>query len=137
MATATNTSAVNFPNVVPQSVIDASRSITHITGWDASTGGNDLITIDITDVSLSELGQTIRIPASMITLTQPEIAYNSSGTEVGRISADMAERLIRGAIEGGIWWLAHYGDPGTNRTANSLTELGRAEIGESDWTVAQ
>lgn len=137
MATATNTAAANFPNVVPQSVIDDSRSITHVTGWDASSGGNDLITIDITDVSLSELGQTIRIPASMITLTQPEIAYNSSGTEVGRISADMAERLIRGAIKDGIWWQAHYGNPGTDRTANALTELGRCSIGESAWTVAQ
>ena len=58
-------------------------------------------------------------------------------TEVGRISADMAVRGVRGYILGGVWWQAHYGNPGTQpdkRTA--LTELGRsAEIAQASGYI--
>lgn len=137
MATATNTGIVSFPNTVPQTVIDNSRSITHLTAWTAASAGDYLMTIDITDVALTTLGQTVRIPAGQLVITQPETAYNSAGTEIGSVSSDMAERLVRGAIEGGIYWQAHYGAPGNAGTANALTELGRITMLSTAFTVAQ
>jgi len=135
MATAKNTDAQQFPNTVAQALIDASRSITHFTGWDAAAGGNWLTTIDVGDRALTILGQTVSIPAEMLVLTQPEVGYDGSGAESGRIGPAMAERMVRGAIAGGTWWQAHYGAPGTNHTDNVLTELGRAAVAESEFTV--
>ena len=137
MATATSLSAVTFPTAAPQSFIDSSRSVTHYTGWRTESGSDDLITLDAVDAAFTDEGQMLRVPAGGIVLTVPEIAYNTSGTEIGRISADMAERGVRGYILGGIWWQAHYGNPGTNRTSNALTELGRVQIAASGYTVAQ
>ena len=137
MATATSITAVTFPNAAPQSFIDNSRSVTHYTGWTVESGGDDLITLDAVDAAFTDTGQMVRVPAGGIVLTVPEIAYNTSGTEIGRISADMAERGVRGYILGGIWWQAHYGNPGTARTANALTDLGRIQIVASGYTVAQ
>ena len=128
MATAENTSAVSFPNTVPQNVIDNNRSITHWTGWTTETGGTDLYTIDITDSVLSILNQTITIPAGMLVIT---VASDATSSDAG------AERGVRGYIKDGIWWQAHYNTPGTNRTANVLSDLGRVLIAESGYTVAQ
>ena len=128
MATAKNTGAANFPNTVPQDVIDDSRSVTHWTGWTVETGGTDLYTVDITDAALSILGQTLTIPVEMLVITVVSDTTSSN---------DGAERGVRGYIKDGIWWQAHYGAPGNNRTANALTELGRVFIDESGYTVEQ
>ena len=128
MATAENSSTATFPNTVTQALINASRSITHWTGWTVEVGGTALYTVDSTDAALIVLSQQVTIPAGMLVIT---VAANTTSSDAG------AERGVRGYIRDGIWWQAHYGNPGTNRTANALTELGRVFIAQAGYTVAQ
>ena len=131
MATASNTAAASFPTTTTQQMVDDSRVVTHYTGWTAQTGGTDLYTVTTTDTELSRTiasaGQTVTIPADELILTVASDAVSSD---------DGAERGVRGYIAGGIWWQAHYGAPGTNRTANVLA-LGRVNIAQAGYTVAQ
>ena len=131
MATAVNTSAASFGTQTTQSMVDSSRVVTHYTGWTASAGGDDLYTVaasgSAADRTIESAGQTLTIPAGELILTVASDTVSSN---------DGAERGVRGYIAGGIWWQAHYGAPGTNRTANLLA-LGRVQVAQSGWTVAQ
>ena len=140
MATAENTAAASYTTTTTQAMVDDSRVVTHYTGWTLETGGNDMTTFDATGTlanrTIDSAGQTLTIPATELIITENEIAYDTNGAEIGRVSAAMAERGVRGYIVGGLWIQAHYGNPGANRTANILA-LGRVQFAESGWTVAQ
>ena len=131
MATARNTAAASFPTATTQQMVDDSRVVTHYTGWTAQTGGTDLYTVaatgSVSDRTIASAGQTLTIPATELVLTVASDAVSSD---------DGAERGVRGYIAGGIWWQAHYGAPGANRTANVLA-LGRVQIAQAGYTVAQ
>ena len=131
MATAENTAAASFTTTTTQAMVDDSRVVTHYTGWTLETGGDDLYTVGATgtlaDRTIDSAGQTLTIPAGELILTVDSDTVSSD---------DGAERGVRGYIAGGIWWQAHYGAPGTNRTANILA-LGRVQIAQAGYTVAQ
>ena len=134
IATATNTAAASFPTATTQTMVDDSRVVTHYSGWTTETGGDDLYTVTATgslsDRTIASAGQTLTIPATELVLTVASDAVSSD---------DGAERGVRGYIAGGIWWQAHYGAPGTNRTAkracagpraNSASGLHGRAVGE-------
>ncbi len=131
MATARNTAAASFPTATTQQMVDDSRVVTHYTGWTAQNGGVDKYTVAATGTELSRTiasaGQTLTIPVAALILTVLSDATSSD---------DGAESGVRGYIMGGIWWQAHYGAPGANRTANVLA-LGRVNIAQAGYTVAQ
>ena len=88
---------------------------------------------------------------SSIRITDPGSGYSSvptaaftggggsgaAGTAILSIAGteDMAEKVVRGMIDGGVWVQAHTGAPGTNGTANPLTDIPRIELPESGFTV--
>ena len=104
MATAENTAAASYTTTTTQAMVDDNRVVTHYTGWTLETGGDDMTTFDATGTlanrTIDSAGQTLTIPAGELILTVPEIAYDTNGAEIGRVSADMAERGAQGYITG-------------------------------------
>ena len=126
MATGKNQTK-DFPNVVPQALVDASRAITALTIWDSAARTNIIGTLDITDSATVRLGQAVRLPANIITITVPT---PTNGT------AAAAVRAINGIIGTSLYVEAHYGTPGNDRLGNRLTELGMVNLLLAEWTVA-
>ena len=126
MAQASNTSAVQSIAAPAGAVGD---DCTHIGLWDAETGGTFLQSMAIsTNPSALALGEKLEIAAGALVIDQP--------TAVGE-TEDMSERAVRGRIKDGVWVQWHTGAPGTAGTTNAISELGRTEIAESAFTVAQ
>ena len=48
----------------------------------------------------------------------------------------MAMRKLTGAVAGGLWVQFHTGDPGANGTSNAISELGRVQVTQAQWTIA-
>ena len=100
---------------------------TIITLWDASTGGNLLQEITISNnPDALVLNARYQIAANAIALTQPV----GTGEQ-----EEMAKRALRGRVAGGVWVQFHDGAPGTAGTANVIA-LARVQIQESQFTVS-
>ena len=126
MATSRN-QVKDFPNVVPQALVTASRKVTHLTLWREAARTNFMGELDITDSAVVQLGQVVRLPAGIIIFTVPTPTNGSAYT---------ALEGVKGMTGGGVYVDAHYGDPGTDHTENRLGELGQANIPGSEWTNA-
>ena len=122
--------AKDFPTVVPQSLVTASRKITHVSVWTAAArgAGNLRAVIDITDSETVKLGQTVKLPAGFITLTVP--------TPTGGGLAAMATDGIRGMIGTALYVDAHYAAPGAAGTASRLSEIGQVSMPVGEWAIA-
>lgn len=100
---------------------------TIITLWDASTSGNLLQEITISNnPDALVLNARYQIAANAIVLTQPV----GTGEK-----EEMAKRALRGRVKGGVWIQFHDGAPGTNGTGNVIA-LARVQIQESQFTVS-
>ncbi len=126
MASATNTNEVLSIATPAGAVGD---DCTWVSGWDAETGGNFLFRKSIsTNPAPLALGDRYRLQAGTLTLV-----YNPSVDETD----DMAERAIRGKIANGMWIQYHTANPGSSGSSNAISELGRTNIAQSAFTVAQ
>ena len=126
MATAKNTNIVRSIATPAGAVGD---DCTYISLWDAEVNGNFLQSQQIsTDPAPLALGERYEIAAEALVITQPAGANET---------AAMAERAVRGRIAGGVWVQFHTGAPGNAGTDNVIDELGRVEIAQADFTVAQ
>ena len=126
MATAKNTNVVRSIAAPAGAVGD---DCTHISLWDAQQNGNFLQSQQIsTDPAALALGERYEIAAEALVINQPAGANES---------ADMAERAVRGRIAGGVWVQFHTGAPGAQGTDNVIAELGRVQIAQGGFTVAQ
>ena len=67
------------------------------------------------------------LQSNAITFTQ-----NPTGNE----TEAMAMRKLTGAVAGGLWVQFHTGDPGANGTSNAISELGRVQVTQAQWTIA-
>ena len=93
------------------------------------TGGTFLQSQAIsTNPEALALGEKLEIAAGALVIDQPTAANETE---------DMSERAVRGRIKDGVWVQWHTGAPGTAGTTNAISELGRTEIAESAFTVAQ
>ena len=126
MATASN-KAKRFPTVVPQALVTANRRVTHLTLWREAARTNRIGTLDITDSAVVELGQTVTLPAGIITFTVPT---PTNGT------AFAATEAVKGIHGAAVFVDAHYGAPGNDHTANRIGEIGQAQFGNTDWTYS-
>ena len=103
------------------------QDCTQVTLWPQAATGTLLWAQAIsTDPTALALGEKYEIAAGAIVLTQP--------TGPGETEA-MAQRAIRGRIEGTLYLQFHTGAPGVRGTGNVLPGLPRVAIGEADWTV--
>ena len=126
MATAKNTNVVRSIAAPAGAVGD---DCTHISLWDAQQNGNFLQSQQIsTDPAALALGERYEIAVEALVINQPAGANES---------AAMAERAVRGRIAGGVWVQFHTGAPGAQGTDNVIAELGRVEIAQGGFTVAQ
>ena len=126
MATAKNTNIVRSIAAPAGAVSD---DATHITLWTAQAAGDLLLTLEITtNPDALALGDKYEIAAEALVLTQAAAADET---------AAMAERAVRGRIAGGVWVQFHTGAPGAAGTDNVIAELGRVQIPQAAWTVAQ
>ena len=126
MATAKNTNVVRSIAAPAGAVGD---DCTHISLWDAQQNGNFLQSQQIsTDPAALALGERYEIAAEALVINQPAGANEA---------AAMAERAVRGRIAGGVWVQFHTGAPGAQGTDNVIAELGRVEIAQGGFTVAQ
>ena len=126
MATAKNTNVVRSIAAPAGAVGD---DCTHISLWDAQQNGNFLQSQQIsTDPAALALGERYEIAAEALVINQPAGANES---------ADMSERAVRGRIAGGVWVQFHSGAPGAQGTDNVIAELGRVQIAQGGFTVAQ
>ena len=118
MATGTNGQR-DFPNPVPQSLVDDSRTITDLSIYNDSglAAANLIGTLSITESATVKLGQAVQLPAGIITITVPT---PTNGTALAAMEA------VKGIIGTALYVIAHYQAPGTNRTLYRLTELGTA-----------
>ena len=126
MATAKNTNVVRSIAAPAGAVGD---DCTHISLWDQQQNGNFLQSQQIsTDPAALALGERYEIAAEALVINQPAGANEA---------AAMAGRAVRGRIAGGVWVQFHTGAPGNNGTDNVIAELGRVEIAQAGFTVAQ
>ena len=126
MATAKNTNVVRSIAAPAGAVGD---DCTHISLWDAQQNGNFLQSQQLsTDPAALALGERYEIAAEALVITQPAGANEA---------AAMAERAVRGRIAGGVWVQFHTGAPGAQGTDNVIAELGRVQIAQGGFTVAQ
>lgn len=126
MATAKNTNVVRSIAAPAGAVGD---DCTHLSLWDAQQNGNFLQSQQIsTDPAALALGERYEIAAEALVINQPAGANES---------AAMAERAVRGRIAGGVWVQFHSGAPGAQGTDNVIAELGRVQIAQGGFTVAQ
>lgn len=126
MATAKNTNLVRSIAAPAGAVGD---DCTHVTLWDAQAAGDLLLSLAITtNPDALVLGDRYELAAEALVLTQNPAAGET---------AAMAERAVRGRIAGGVWVQFHTGAPGAAGTGNVISELGRTEIAQAAWTVAQ
>ena len=126
MATAKNTNVVRSIAAPAGAVGD---DCTHISLWDAQQNGNFLQSQQIsTDPAALALGERYEIAAEALVINQPAGANET---------AAMAERAVRGRIAAGVWVQFHTGVPGAQGTDNVIAELGRVQIAQGGFTVAQ
>ena len=126
MATAKNTNVVRSIAAPAGAVGD---DCTHISLWDQQQNGNFLQSQQIsTDPAALALGERYEIAAEALVINQPAGANEA---------AAMAGRAVRGRIAGGVWVQFHTGAPGAQGTDNVIAELGRVEIAQAGFTVAQ
>ena len=126
MATAKNTNIVRSIAAPAGAVGD---DCTHVTLWTAQAAGDLLLSLAITtDPAALALGDKYEIAAEALALTQNPAAGET---------AALAERMLQGAIAGGVWVQFHTAAPGNAGADNVIDELGRTGIAEADWTVAQ
>ena len=125
MATARNNTAVSSIAAPSGAVGDDS---TIVSFWTTETGGDYLDDGTIsTNPDALALGDTYSIAVNAITFTQ-----NPTGNE----TEAMAMRKLTGAVAGGLWVQFHTGDPGANGTSNAISELGRVQVTQAQWTIA-
>ena len=125
MATARNNTAVSSIAAPSGAVGDDS---TIVSFWTTETGGDYLDDGTIsTNPDALALGDTYSIAVNAITFTQ-----NPTGNE----TEAMAMRKLTGAVSGGLWVQFHTGDPGANGTSNAISELGRVQVTQAQWTIA-
>ena len=48
----------------------------------------------------------------------------------------MARRALAGKVAGGIWLQYHDGAPGSNGTANVISDITRTQVAQSAFTIA-
>ena len=128
MATAIVNATQTFADVVPSGTVD--DDITHVTFHSAETGGDYWFTIDVTDVEDLILGQSIRFPANMVTLTW---------TPASSASAKWAVHILREALrDQGAWAQLHDGAPGSAGSNNILAGFtDRLEFAFSEWGFSE
>ena len=100
---------------------------THVSLWDALTGGNLLWQGAIT-TNPDALAQNDRFEIAAGAL---RLEYTAGTGE----TAAMEARVVRGKIAGGIWVQYHTGAPGNRGTANVIG-IARTPIAQGDFTVA-
>ena len=124
MATATTTTTIQS---VPTPAGAVGDDCSVITLWDAETNGELLQEITIsTDPAPLVLNEIYEIAAGAIVLTQP--------VGVGE-TEEMAKRGLRGRILGGVWIQYHTGAAGNDGTANVISELGRSQATQANFSV--
>lgn len=125
MATAKNTNTVLFS--ITTSAL-AGTDATHVSLWDAATGGNYLDQQSLgNNPDALVLGERYEIKADKIIITQNKAANESD---------EMAIRAIRGRIKNGVYVQVHTGAPGANGTNNVISGIARVHIPENGFTVA-
>ena len=124
MATASN-KAVNFPTVVPAASVGT--TITHLTLWRETARTNRIGTLDIANSAAMELGQTVTLPAAIITFT---VSTPSNGT------AYAATEAVKGMHGSLVVIEAHSGAPGNDGTSNRITSIGQASLTSTGWTYS-
>ena len=113
MANGSNTDKITFDGA-PQSLVDDGADITHVSYWDAATGGNffgrDALAND--PDAVSALGEVFSIAAggAVITVT------------AGDLNDAMAQRVLDSGL-GTIYVGLFSGDPGDDGTANEETGI--------------
>lgn len=121
--------ATQFEHPVSQAMVDAARTITHLSIWRdaARTAATRIGIIQITASATVELGQTVTLPAGIITFTVPT---PSNGT------AYAATEAVKGMHGSAIYIDAHHAAPGNAGTQNRLSDLGQATLTSSNWTYS-
>lgn len=103
------------------------QDCTHVSLWDASTGGNLLHQASLTNN-----------PNALAAGDRYEIAINAlsiSQTPATGETEEMAKRGVTGKVAGGVWAQFHSAAPGNAGTANVIPVLGRTQIAEAEFTV--
>ena len=125
MATARNNVSVLS---IPATGAAIGKDCTHISLWDASSGGNLLHWAALSNDPSPLVAQAqIEFLPNTITLQQ------NPGTNE---SEEMAKRGARGRVTGGLYLQYHEGNPGSAGTANVIPVLGRTLITEAQFTIA-
>ena len=125
MATATT---INTIQSVPTPLNAVGADCTIITLWDSETNGEFLQEITIfSNPAALVLNEIYEIAPGGIILTQ---GVGSGETE------EMARRALRGRILGGLWIQFHTAAAGTNGTVNAISDLGRVQATQANFTVA-
>ena len=125
MATAKN-------NVVIQSIAAPAGAVgsdcTDVSLWDAATGGNFLATQSIsTNPAALVLGEKYEFAVNALVLNQPQATDEQ---------AEMAIRALKGKVGTSFYIQFHTGAPGSNGTANVISDLGRKQVTASQMTFA-
>lgn len=117
MATAKNTDTVDF------SVGNAGEDANQWSGWDAAVGGTMLIRRALANNPDALVNnQFYRVAAETLIFRQPR--GNQGFTE------DMAERGVRGYIDGGVYIQLE-------QSSDNAALTGRLHVAEADWTIEQ
>lgn len=124
MAQASNTNIVQFPIATAAGV-----DVTHIGIFSAASAGDFLGGKAVSgNPAAIAIGQRFQLAAGEVDI----VVAN------GDFQAEMAEKMVRGAILGGLYLSLHTGNPGTTG-ANEVNEAwySRVNVTQASWTVTQ
>ena len=126
MAQAANNAAITSIAAPTGAVGD---DVTHISLWTVETGGS-LLQWTLIDSSENPdplaLGDTYVLAIGALVI-ESDVVTNMTET--------MAQRSATGKVAGGVWIQYHTGSPGVNGTANVITDLGRAQVTQAQFTI--
>ena len=105
---------------------DVTRTPNYGSIWTTDSTPVFLFDFSLSGGSALTTGQTVNIAANAFSFTLTSTAFNAATEQEALKGMFGASRTLK----------IHYGDPGTNGTANTLTTLGDISLAASNWTYS-